>query len=110
MRNLRTTVNICLRRIGCHLQRQAYDHVLREEDLEREAIEALMEYIARNPERRGLIGQDEYASYGFTGCLLLGYPLLQLFRADSWGRLWRTLSYLKRTECHSVPDPVAGQP
>ena len=70
-----------------------------EEEIEREALEAVIEYVARNPERAGLVVEDQFASYAFTGCVIPGYPQMRLFEADSWERLWRTISFLKRTEC-----------
>jgi len=105
MRHLRTDLNDCLRRIGYELQRQAYDHVLKDDELERDALESLVEYIARNPERKGLVGDDAFAAYPYTGCLLPGYPQMKLFQADSWDRVWRTIAFLKRTECFHIPDP-----
>ena len=105
IKHLRTDTNDCLKRIGYALQRQSYDHVLKEEELERGAIQALVDYIARNPERRELVAQDGFASYPFTSCLLPGYPQLRLFQPDSWDRVWRTIAYLKRTECFRIPDP-----
>lgn len=110
MRHLRTDMNDCLKGIGYELQRQPHDHVLSDEELERDAIESLVEYIARNPERKGLVGEDEFAAYPYTGCLLPGYPRLRLFEPDSWDRVWRTIAFLKRTQCFCVPDPKRKKP
>ncbi len=104
MRHFRADTNDCLKRIGYELQRQSYDHVLKDEELERDAIDSLVEYIARNPERQGLGSVDEFASYPYTGCLLPGYPQIRLFQSDSWDRVWRTIAFLKRTECFGIPD------
>ena len=54
------------------------------------------EYIARNPERAGLIEQDGFREYAFTGCLVPGYPELKLWEPDSWTRFWRCYSYLRK--------------
>jgi len=105
MKTFRSDVNECLDRIGFEFQRQPYDHVLREEECEKSAIEDVAEYIARNPERRELVPIDGFAKYPYTGCLLPGYPNLELFQPDSWEIVWRTLSFLKRTECFRRPDP-----
>ncbi|MHC4875017.1 MAG: hypothetical protein ACYTGL_00880 [Planctomycetota bacterium] len=105
MKHLRKDVNACLARIGLELQLQSYDHVLREDELERGALESVSEYIARNTERAGIIGVDQFATYPFTGCMIPGYPLLRLFEPDSWERLWRTLAFLRRTECFRDSDP-----
>jgi REP element-mobilizing transposase RayT len=110
MRHLRTDMNDCLKRIGYELQKQPYDHVLKDEELERDAIESLVEYIARNPERKGLVGEDEFAVYPYTGCLLPGYQQIRLFEPHSWDRVWRTLAFLRRTECFRIPDPNRDKP
>jgi len=105
MKSFRRDVNDALGRIGFQLQLQAYDHVLKEDELECEAIESTVEYIARNPERKQLIELDEFATYPFTGCLLPGAARLRLFAEQGWDEIWRTLSFLKRTECFRIPDP-----
>jgi hypothetical protein len=93
----RKASNQSLRRIGFQWQNQAYDRVLREKELEVNELQTIVEYIARNPERNGLVAADQFASYGYSGCLLPGYPELRLFEPDSWTRIWRALAYLKKT-------------
>ena len=78
------------------LQRQPYDHVLREEERQRNAFEEVADYIARNPERAKLVPVDGYASYKYTGCLVPGYPELKPFQPDYWDRFWRSYSYLRK--------------
>jgi putative transposase len=56
-----------------YLQREAYDHVLREEELERTAFEEVFQYIARNPERADLVPENGFRDYPYTGCLVPGY-------------------------------------
>ncbi len=85
-----------LEKLGASLQREAYDHVLREEERERSAFEDVVEYIARNPERADLTERDGFRSYSFTGCLVPGYPELKLWEPDSWTRFWRCYSYLRK--------------
>lgn len=104
-RHLRSDLNACLRRIGYELQLQSFDNVLQDDELLEPAIEALVEYIARNPERKGLVARDAFAAYSYTGCLLPGYPQMRLFERDSWDRIWRTIAFLKRTECFRRDDP-----
>jgi putative transposase len=106
MKRLRKDTNDCLHRIGFSLQLQPYDHVLKEAEIERVALESVIEYIARNPERDELVGPNQFARYPFTGCLVPGYPQMPLFESDGWNRLWRTLAFLKRTECFQIPDPL----
>jgi putative transposase len=105
MQRFRSDMNESLRRIGFEFQKQAYDHVLTEDELEQTAIEATAEYIARNPERKGLVPVDGFASYKFTGCLLPGACQLRLFQETKWEEIWRTHSYLRRTECYRKADP-----
>jgi hypothetical protein len=69
--------------------------VLREEERVESAFETLVEYIARNPERAGLVKTDCFREYPFTGSLLPGYPELTLWQSDFWDRFWRTYSYLR---------------
>ena len=96
MKHLRTRCNESLKQIGFELQDQPYDHVLREEERQELAFVATCEYIARNPERAGLVGIDEYAKYPFTGCLVPGYPELKPFAPDYWTRFNRAFAWLGR--------------
>jgi putative transposase len=50
-RFFRRQLNLVLEKLRVQLQTQPYDHVLREEDRERDAFEVVAEYVARNPER-----------------------------------------------------------
>lgn len=104
MKHFRKNMNDSLKKIGCEFQRQAYDHVLKDDELETEAIEATAEYIAGNPERKELVAQDGFTNYPFTGCLIPGAPLVRLFTHKGWGEVWQTLAFLKRTECYRRPD------
>lgn len=97
MKHLRTRCNDSLRRIGFELQDQAYDHVFKEEERRDTEFRNACEYIARNPERAGLVETDEYASYGFTGCLVPGYPELRPFDRGYWDQFDKILPFL-RTE------------
>lgn len=75
--------------------------MLREEERERSAFEDVAEYIARNPERRGLVPPDGFASYPYTGCLIPGYPELKPFEATYWDRFWRVYSHLLANGLHA---------
>ena len=105
MKRFRNDANESLRRIGFEFQKQAFDHVLKEKEIERTAIENTSKYIARNPERKGLVAADEFANYSYTGCLLPGGPQIRLFGPEGWDEVWRTLAFLRRTECYRKPDP-----
>lgn len=95
-RFFRKQLNPILEKLGCRFQQQPYDHVLRENDRQECALEAVFEYIARNPERKHLVQPDHYREYPFTGCLVPGYPELNIWQADFWKRFWRTYVYLRR--------------
>ena len=110
MKSFRRDLNDTLGRNGFQLQLQGNDHVLKEDELEREAIQSTAEYIARNPERKELIDVDAFAKYPFTGCLLPGAARLRLFTEMGWDEIWQTLAFLKRTECFRKPDPKYDSP
>jgi len=96
MRHLRKRLNASLVRIGFELQDQPYDHVLQEEERQEAALMETCEYIARNPERAGIVALDGYASYPYSGCLVPGYPELRPFDPDLWTRFDRSVSYLRK--------------
>ena len=102
MRHLRKRLNASLTRIGFELQDQPFDHVLREEESQETALMETCEYIARNPERAGIVAVDDYASYPYSGCLVPGYPELKPFAPDFWTRFDRSVSYLRKN------GPVVG--
>jgi len=95
-RFFRKQMNLILEKLGCRLQREAYDHMLSEQERERTAFEDVVEYIARNPERAGLVKQDCFRDYRYTDCLVPGYPELHLWEANYWERFWRTYTYLAK--------------
>jgi REP element-mobilizing transposase RayT len=70
-----------------HLQHQAYDHVLREDERERSAFAATCHYIANNPVRAGRV--TDQAAWPYTGCVVPGYFDLHLLRSDFWDKFWR---------------------
>jgi putative transposase len=94
MRYFRKHLNFILTKLNTRLQLQSFDHVLRDGERQETAFEAVADYIARNPERRGLVPADGYAQYKFTGCLVPGYPELKPFEQDYWIRFWRVYSHL----------------
>jgi putative transposase len=92
----RKQVNPILEKLEARFQKQPYDHVLREEERDRDAFEAVVEYIARNPERAGLVKPDCFQQYPYTGCLVPGYPELALWQNDFWERFWRIYACLRQ--------------
>jgi putative transposase len=94
-RYLRKQLNAVLEKLSHRLQREAHDHVLREEERERSAFENVFEYIARNPESAGLVKENGYRQYPYTDCLMPGYPELKIWQSDYWGRFWRAYMFLR---------------
>ncbi len=99
----RRQLNRGLVEAGFSLQKQGHDHVLRDDERLESALVALMEYIARNPERRGLVPADGYASYPFTGSVIPGYPEVDWFEPGAWGRIWSLCSRLRESDFFSKP-------
>lgn len=95
---------------GFMLQKQGYDHVLRDDERNRDSFVSVVAYIARNPERAGLTKPDESHFYPFTQCLVPGYPELNCWQSDYWERFWRIHASLigngvfQRQEHESEPD------
>jgi len=102
-RYFRQQSNPILEKLGTRLQLQGYDHVLREEERERSAFEDVFAYIARNPERAGLVQQECFREYPYTGCLVPGYPELQIWADDFWVRFWRICEYLRKHDLRAGP-------
>jgi len=73
--------------LPAHYQKQAYDHLLKEKEYERGAFERICFYVAENPVRAGLcLSAKEYA---FSGCLVPGYPDLQIHAEEHWDLFWK---------------------
>lgn len=88
------------------LQAQPYDHVLTDDECANEGLMGVVEYIARNPERAKLVGQDQYRRYPYSGCLIPGYPELELclWKDDYWKRFWRTYAFLRENGMMRLDD------
>ena len=96
MKHFRCRLNDTLAMLDYKLQPQAYDNVLKDDDRTEEAFHGTCEYIARNPERAGLVEVNKYAQYKYGGCIVPGYPELKPFADDFWTRFWRAYSYLQK--------------
>ena len=95
MRYFRKQLKPVLDVLKTKFQEQPYDHVLREEECKKTALEDVAEYIARNPERSGIVSADRFSEYPFTGCMVPGYPEVKPFEDQYWNRLWRIYSHLR---------------
>lgn len=96
MKHFRSRMNEALSVFDCQLQDQPYENVLKEDQRLEHAFAEVCEYIARNPERAGLVADDGYSEYKYSGCIIPGYPELKPFTADYWTRFWRAYSYLQK--------------
>lgn len=96
MKFFRKQLAIPLSALGFELQHQPYDHVLQDNERLEVSVESLVEYIARNPERKQLIPVDGFRDYKYTGNLIPGYPELTLWQSDYWPRFWRAYSFLRK--------------
>jgi hypothetical protein len=92
----RAHLNPILEKLGARFQQQPHDHVLSEAERERDAFPSMVEYIARNPERAGLVKADRYREYPFTGCLVPGYPALKPWQENYWDLFWRLYARLSQ--------------
>ncbi len=84
-----------LSKLGVEFQHQPYDHVLKDEERLETEVCNLVEYIARNPERKNLVAADQFKSYPYR---LFGSWLSRAedMAADFWTRFWRCYSFLRR--------------
>lgn len=74
------------------LQKQPYDHVLREKERERGAFQGIAAYILENPVRKKLAKSAD--GWPFSGCLVAGYPVLDVHAPQYWELFWRIYSRL----------------
>ena len=105
MKHIRKSVNESLRRVGFELQDQSYEHVLKGEEKIAQAFQDGCNYVARNPERAGLIEVDGYEKYRFTGCVIPGYPQLRPFEEGFWTEFDKVISYLRKEGLFRKPKP-----
>ena len=96
MKFFRGQLKPVLEKLNVRLQDQPYDHVLREDERQLAALQTIVEYIARNPERKELVPVDGFRNYAYTGCLIPGYPDLKPFQPDYWELFDRLISKLRR--------------
>jgi len=70
-----------------HLQSQAHDHVLRDEERKRGAFQSACHYIFDNPLRAGLV--TDWKSWPHLGAMMAGYPTLDPRTTGHWERFWK---------------------
>lgn len=71
---------------NCELQKQAYDHILREKDRARDAFTTVAQYILANPQRGNLV--EDWKGYPHSGAIVPGYPSLDARDDRFWDRFW----------------------
>lgn len=74
------------------LQKQAYDHILKESEREKNAFQSLVFYILENPVRQGLVSRRE--QYAYSSTMVPGYPDINLILDGNWLRFWRIVQKL----------------
>ena len=105
MKHFRKSINESLHRIDFELQDQAFDHVLKDVEKSDRSFHDVCNYVARNPERAGLVEHEAYAKYKFSGCLVPGYPQLRPFEESFWNEFDRTISYLRKEGLFRTEQP-----
>jgi REP element-mobilizing transposase RayT len=83
---LRRHINAVLAASQTELQKQAYDHRLRENESGRSAFQAIAWYVAENPVRAGLV--KEARDWPYTGCMVVGHPSWDVFHTQYWDSFW----------------------
>jgi putative transposase len=74
-------------------QKQPHDHVLREQERERNAFQSTCAYIQENPVRKEIV--SAWSEYAYTDCMIPAYPELDLRAEDYWTRFWRVYAYVR---------------
>lgn len=82
------------------LQRQAYDHVLREAERARDAFASIAHYILENPVRANLV--EDAASWRFSGSIFPGFYDLDFRQPGFWDRFWE--KYYRALEIEAEPN------
>jgi len=74
-------------------QHQSHDHVLREHERQRDAVNATCHYITENPVRSGLAEQP--SEWPYSGAILPGYPNLNPTDDGFHDIFWRLLARVR---------------
>lgn len=69
------------------LQRQAHDHVLREEERKDDRLLDTVRYISDNPVRADLVTKSN--EWPFSGAMIPGFPNLAEHTEDFWPTFWK---------------------
>jgi REP element-mobilizing transposase RayT len=80
------------------LQKQAHDHVLKDEERARDAFQSVAHYIFANPARAGLVREDEMFNWPYSGAIVAGYPDLHPSDDNYWKSFWKTYERINTFE------------
>ena len=72
---------------GTQFQKQAYDHVLRQQEKGRDALREVAFYVLQNPVRAGLVKLA--GEWPYLGCMVPGYPTLNPLDDGYWEKFWK---------------------
>lgn len=92
MRHFRRSWSEVLVSRGFALQKQPFDHVLRENERKRDAFTKVAYYIFENPVRARLV--ESWKDYQYVGSVVPGYPSLDPRMDGYWDRFWRIYEIL----------------
>jgi len=68
-------------------QKQAYDHVLKRDELRDDVFRKLVHYVLQNPCRKGLCNREE--EWPFSSSMIPGYPDRTWRDPDFWEFYWK---------------------
>ena len=87
-------------------QPQAHDEVLGKQRRQQNAFAKVYFYITANPVRGELVAEPE--SWPFTGCIVPGYPKLNLFEDGHWSKFWKLYTQMRRPDAGNILRPPIG--
>jgi REP element-mobilizing transposase RayT len=87
------------------LQKQAHDHVLRQQERLRGAFAKVCFYVLDNPRRKGLVSQA--GEWPFLGAVVPGYPFLHPLAEDFWKLFWGI--YEQEREPNPAEVPISAR-
>ena len=92
-RFIRARLNALLHPFDLRLQRQAYDHVLRDEERSDDGFQKLVHYIRSNPVRAQLVQSE--SEWKFNGAIICGYPDLKPCSPNFHEQFWKIVQRLR---------------
>jgi putative transposase len=81
-------------------QPQAHDEVLREQRRQQNAFAKVCFYITANPVRAELVAEPQ--DWPFTGCIVPGYPKLNLLEDSYWPKFWKLYTQMREPDAGNI--------